>query len=43
MKEKIVTYQFQGEEMDMKIYGFGDRVPVGIFEDLEIDFGGFDM
>ncbi len=43
LKEKIVTYQFQGEEMDMKIYGFGDRVPVGIFEDLEIDFGGFDM
>ena len=43
MKEKIVPYKFQGEEMDMKFYGFWDRVPVGIFEDLEIDFGGFDL
>ncbi len=43
LKEKIVTYQFQGEEMDMKIYGFQDRVPVGIFEDLAVDFGGFEI
>lgn len=42
-REKIVTYRFQGEEMDMKIYGFRDKVPVGIFEDLDIDFGGFEV
>ena len=43
MKKKIVTYQFQGEEMDMKIFGFGDKVPVGIYEDLEINFGEFQL
>ena len=42
-KEKIVTYQFQGEEMDIKIYGFKDKVPVGIYEDLIIDFEEFDL
>ena len=27
--------------MDMKIYGFQDKVPVRIFEDLAVDFGEF--
>lgn len=40
-KKTVVAYRFQGEEMDMKIYGFQDKVPVGIFEDLVIGFGEF--
>lgn len=43
LKKKIVTYQFQGEDMDIKLYGFMDKVPVGIYEDLVIDFGAFQL
>ncbi len=38
-KERIITYVFDGEEMDMKIYGLRDRISLKIFGDLEIDFG----
>jgi len=37
-KRKIAAYQFQGEELKMNVYGFGDKVPVEIYGDLEIDF-----
>lgn len=43
VKSRIVVYTFEGENMDMKIYGMTDRIPVGIYEDLTIDFGEFDM
>lgn len=41
VKGRVVTYCFNGNDMDMKIYGIHERVPVGIYGDLEIDFGKF--
>ena len=38
-----LTYQFQGEDVDIKLYGFMDKVPVGIYEDFVIDFGAFEL
>ena len=43
IKKRIVTYQFHEEDMNMKIYGIHDPVPVGIYEDLVIDFSEFDL
>jgi len=37
-KERILVYTFQCEDSEIAIYGFEDQVPVGIFEDLTIDF-----
>ena len=41
LKERIVTYLFQEEDMDMRIYRWKDQVPMGIYNDLIVDFGGF--
>ena len=41
LKGRILTYCFNDGDMDMKIYGMHDTVPVGIYEDLSIDFGEF--
>lgn len=43
LKEKIVTYRFEEDDVDIKLYGFKDKVPVGIYEDLVIDFGSFQL
>lgn len=37
-KERITVYQFETDSMEE--YSFTDRVGVGIFADLEIDFAG---
>lgn len=37
-KERITVYQFETDSMEE--YSFTDRVGVGIFEDMEIDFAG---
>lgn len=42
IKGRIVTYVFNGNDMDMRIWGIHDRIPVEIFGDLEIDFGEFE-
>ena len=41
LKGRILTYCFNDGDMDMKIYGMHDTVPVGIYDDLSIDFGEF--
>lgn len=41
VKGRILTYCFHGSDMDLKIYGLQDTVPVGIYGDLAIDFGEF--
>jgi len=41
LKERIVTYLFQEEDMDMRIYRWKDQVQMGIYNDLIVDFGGF--
>lgn len=38
---KIVVYRFAGEEI--KIYGFQDKIPVKVLDDLEIDFAEFEL
>ena len=43
IKEHIVTYQFEGDGVDMKIWGIRDQIPVGIYGDLVIDFGKLDF
>lgn len=43
IKEHILTYRFNGDEVDMKIWGLRDQIPVGIYEDLVIDFGKLDF
>lgn len=44
-KERILVYKFQckDSEDEIGIFGFKDKVPVGIFEDLNIDFSSFHM
>lgn len=41
LKGRILTYRFSDDDMDMKIFGMHDTVPVGIYEDLSIDFEEF--
>lgn len=43
VKGRILTYIFKDGGMDLKIYGIHDAVPVGIYGDLVIDFGEFDI
>lgn len=43
IKDRIVTYVFNGSDMDMKIWGIRDRIPVEIYGDLEIDFAELDF
>lgn len=38
---KIVVYRFASEEI--KIYGFQDKIPVKVLDDLEIDFAEFEL
>ena len=40
-EEKIVVYRFASEEI--KIYGFQDKIPVKVLDDLEIDFAEFEL
>lgn len=40
-KQHIVTYQFHGEDVDMKIHGINDLVTVQLYGDFVIDFGSF--
>ena len=44
-QEKVSVYQFKDndEEFEMKTYGFQDQIPVGICEDLTIDFNEFEL
>jgi Uma2 family endonuclease len=42
---KVSVYQFKGNDDDFKmdIYTFEDKIPVGIYDDLIIDFSEFDL
>ena len=31
-KKQVITYQFNGDDMDIAIHGFTEKVPVGIYE-----------
>lgn len=44
-QEKISVYLFADAEeaFSMKTYSFHDKVPVGLYEDLVIDFNEFDL
>ena len=43
-QERVSVYRFKDaeEDFDMKTYGFCDSVPIGIYEDLAIDFTEFE-
>ena len=42
-KERIFVYRLEQEHFEVETYTFHDRVPVGIYEDLQIDFASLDF
>lgn len=43
MKEQVLVYNFDGDNTDFCTYHFKDRIKVGIYETLWIDFRELDM
>lgn len=41
--ETVYVYNMEGGELPLKTYSFHDTIKAGIYEDLMIDFSGFDL
>lgn len=39
----VYVYDFQGGELPLRTYTFNDTIKAGIYDDLYIDFAGFDL
>lgn len=42
-KERIIVYRLEREHFEMETYTFHDRIPAGIYADLQIDFDSLDF
>lgn len=42
-KERIFVYHLEQEHFEVETYTFHDRIPVGIYPDLQIDFASLDL
>lgn len=42
-KERIFVYSLEQNHFEVETYTFHDRIPVGIYADLQIDFASLDL